>query len=308
MDRQRMLVLFGVAWLSAAALSWFFYTKAVAPHEEKRTLVVVAARDMPMGAKLQKGDLRNAGLAGKDIPKGAVFQARDAIDRVLLYPVSANEPVLLPKLSAVNSAEGVSSTIEPGYRAMSVQITDVSGVAGLVQPNSHVDVLFTRPGTMAEAITSIILQNVKVLSTGRITQVGQPVDAKAPKMPVVTLVLTPADAQKLELAKNQGKISLALRNPQDNVPGNATGPVTTEILDPMVSARLARARRGRTTSIMKANLDDPDVWQRLTGEVKAVDKAKLEEEARRRREKDADKPRVVVDVYRGDKHVQEMFR
>ena len=53
---------------------------------------------------------------------------------------------------------------------MSVQITDVSGVAGLIQPNSQVDVLFTRPGSMAEATTSTILQNVKVLSTGRQTQ------------------------------------------------------------------------------------------------------------------------------------------
>ena len=78
------------------------------------------------------------------------------------------------------STEGVSSTIEPGYRAVSVQITDVSGVAGLIQPNAKVDVIFTRPGSMAEATTSTILQNVKVLSTGRSLQTGQPVDARAP--------------------------------------------------------------------------------------------------------------------------------
>ncbi len=90
-----------------------------------------------------------------------------------------------------------------------------SGVAGLIQPNSRVDVMFTRPGSMAEAITSMILQNVKVLSIGRTVAIGQTLDPRAPKIPIVTLLLPPEDAQKLELAKNQGKISLTLRNPLD---------------------------------------------------------------------------------------------
>jgi Flp pilus assembly protein CpaB len=146
---------------------------------------------------------------------------------------------------------------------------------------------------------------VKVLASGRITQVGQTVDPKAPKMPVVTLLVTPQEAQKLELAKNQGKISLALRNPLDQAQAQNQGPVTTEILDPMISARLARAKRGRTTAVVAANLDDPKVWQDLTGEKKLTDEKKAEED---RRKKEAEKPRIVVDVYRGDKHVQELFR
>ncbi len=130
-----------------------------------------------------------------------------------------------------------------------------------------------------------------------------------PKSPTVTLVLLPDDAQKLELAKSQGKISLSLRNPLDSVQSPTTGTITTEVLDPMISARLARARRGRTTNISKANLEDPNVWQELTGEKKPVDAAKAaaEEEARRKKT-ESEKARVVVDVYRGDKHVQESFR
>jgi Flp pilus assembly protein CpaB len=110
---------------------------------------------------------------------------------------------------------------------------------------------------------------------------------------VVTLVLAPEDAQKLELAKNEGKISLSLRNPLDASQSPSTGPITTEVLDPMIGARLARARPGRTTNVAKANLDDPRVWQELTASQK---------------KKEAEKPRVVVDVYRGDKHLQEVFR
>lgn len=308
MDRQRMLLLFGVAWLSALGLSWFLWAKTRAPKEEKKILVQVAARDMPIGTLLKKTDLKSVALLEKDVPKGALLQDKEAINRVLLYPAAVNEPLLNAKLSNATNVEGISSTIEPGYRAMSVQITDVSGVAGLIQPNARVDVLFTRPGSMAEATTSTILQNIRVLSIGRITQVGQTVDPRAPKMPVATLVVSPEDAQKLELAKNQGKISLALRNPLDSTQGEAGGPITTEVLDPMISARLARARRGRTTNLARANLEDPKVWQELTGEKKPTDDTKRMAEEEARRKKEAEKPRVIVDVYRGDKHVQEMFR
>lgn len=305
MDRQRMLMLFGIAWVSAAALTWFLYANTKAPKEEKRARILALARDMPLGAMLKKTDLKPVLVPQKDVPRGAIFQEAQALNRVLLYPAAANEPLTLAKLSSPSTVEGITATIEPGYRVVAVQITDSSGVAGLLQPNSRVDVLYTRPGNMAEAITSTILQNVRVLSVGRITQVGQTVDPKAPKMPVATLVVTPAEAQKLELAKNQGKISLTLRNPMDQAQAEGSGPITTEALDPMVSARLVRARRGRTTPVVAANLDDPKVWQELTGEKKPVDEQKADEE---RRKKEAEKPRWVVDVYRGDKHVQELFR
>ena len=310
MDRQKLILLMCGAWASAGLLTWFLYAKAVAPQQEKMLRVVVATHDMPTGTLLRKSDLKIVNYPEKDVPKGVVFKTDDGVNRVLMVPVNMNEPILQGKLSAPTSVEGVSSTIESGYRAVSVQITDVSGVAGLIQPGSRVDVLFTRPGSMAEATTSTILQHVKVLSTGKSVAIGQAVDPRAPKSPVVTLVLTPDDAQKLELAKNEGKISLSLRNPLDGTQNASSEPMTTEVLDPMISARLARARKGRTTNLGRANLDDPNVWQDLTGEKKPVDPRKLaaDEEARRKKAAEAEKPKVVVDVFRGDKHTQETFK
>jgi pilus assembly protein CpaB len=200
------------------------------------------------------------------------------------------------KLSDATSVAGVASTIDRGYRAVSVQVTDVSGVAGLIQPGSHVDVLFTRPGSMAEATTSTILQNVKVLSTGRTVAVGQTIDPKAPKSPTVTLVLLPDDAQKLELAKSEGRIGLSLRNPLDSAHSASTEPLTTEVLDPAFADRIERARHGRTRVASNVSLEDPNLWKDLTGERAPHKKPEPE------------RPRVVVDVYRGDKHVQESFR
>jgi len=309
MDRQKKFLLFGAAWVSAFLLTWFLYAKAVAPQQEAMRKVVVATHDMPVGTLVRTTDVKLVNYPEKDIPKGVVFDAKLAAGRVLLVPLNLNEPVLAAKLSQPTSVEGVASIIEPGYRAVSVSITDVSGVAGLIQPGSKVDVLFTRPGSMAEATTSTILQNVKVLSTGKTIQAGQTPDPKAPKSPAVTLVLRPEEAQKLELAKNEGKISLSLRNPLDNSADASTEPMTTEVLDPMISARLARARRGRTTAVGRANLEDPNVWQELTGEKKPTDLRKIaaEEEARRKKA-ETEKPKTVVDVFRGDKHTQETFK
>src|SRR5436305_75466 len=253
MDRQKKLLIFTAAWISAALLSWFVYAKTVAPQQEKQVRLVAATHDMPVGTLLRTSDLKLVNYLERNVPKGAAYDPKDTVNRVLLVPISNNEPVLASKVSAATTVEGISSTIDPGFRAVSVQITDASGVAGLVQPNARVDVLFTRPGSMAEATTSTILENVKVLSTGKLLPTGATADPRAPRSPVVTLLLMPADAQKLELAKNEGKISLSLRNPLDSTKSLETAPITTEVLDPHLNAPMALAKKGRVGG-----------WQELT--------------------------------------------
>jgi len=291
MDRQRALLIFGVALAAATLLSWFLYANTVAPKTEKQVKIVVAAHDMPLGAMLKPADLKTLPYPESGVPKGAVLETKDALYHVVLVSLNTNEPVLVSKLSTVTGAEGMSATIEPGYRAVSVAITDVNGVSGLIQPNSRVDVLFTRTGTIAEASTSTILQNVKVLYTGHAVAAGQTADPRAPKSQVVTLLLTPADAQKLELAKNQGKIGLSLRNPLDKSEAANSGPMTAAVLDPTLEDRIARARRKGS----EKDLSDPKVWAEMAR--KAAPPPKKEE-----------KPAAIVDVYHGDKHVQEAFK
>ncbi len=305
MDRQKILIIFGAAWVSAALLTWLFVSNTHGSKRQNTKKIVAATRDLPLGTRIRKSDIKMVEALDRDLPKGAIFSDKDALDRALLIPVNANEPLSNNKLTSTTGADGIPSTIEAGMRAISVPINDTSGVAGLIQPNSRVDVLFTRPGSMTEAVTAVILQNIKVLAVGRIVQVGQTVDPKATKMPVATLVMSPEDAQKLELAKNEGKISLTLRNPLDQVANPDLEPVNADSLDPLISARIARSRHGRTTNIHGKipNLDDPRVWQELTGEKKLKDEDKIAAV-----KPEAPKPRLVVDVFRGDKHVQETFR
>lgn len=298
MDRRRVLMIFGVAWVSAMALTWFLWAQMKGQKREKYVRVIAAARDMAMGTRLRKADLRALEVLEKDLPKGAVLEPRDAEDRVLLYPVNVNEALNSSRLTTWTKAEGVPATIEPGMRAIAVPITDSSGVAGLVQPRSRVDVLFTRTGSMAEASTVTILEDVEVLAVGRLTQAGQTVDPRAPKVPVATLLVTPEEARKLELAKNQGRISLALRNPLDRSTASDSSVVTADALDPMIYTRSARARRGLPplAGSKLPDVKDEEAWRELTGQRRVEPK------------KEPPKPKVVVDVFRGDKHVQEIFQ
>lgn len=310
MDRQKMLIIFGAAWVSAALLSWFLWAKTSAPQNEKMSRVVAAARDLGAGAKVGRSDLKLVSLPAKDLPKSALLDASLAEGKALLYPVMANEPITTNKLSTLAGAEGVAAVIEPGKRAISVPITDISGVAGLLQPRMHVDVLFTRIGSMSEALTTVVLEDVIVLSIGKNTEVqaaqpgqtsGQSTTTATPNVTqqrAVTLLVSPAEAGKLELAKNQGRLSLALRNPLDRSRMENRQAVTAESLDPELFTRIRRPQMVGAGAGSKLPVDvrDPKAWAALTGT--AEPKAK----------KDPPKPKVVVDVFRGDKHLQETFQ
>jgi pilus assembly protein CpaB len=301
MDRQRMLLIFGAAWVSAILLTWFLYSKTKEPQKEKTIQLVAVTRDLPAGTRLQKADLKLVAVPERDLPRSAVLDLKIAENRTLLYPLTANEPLITSKLASLSGAEGVPATIEPGMRAISVPITDISGVAGLLQPRAHVDLLFTRAGSMAEALTTTVLEDVVVLSIGRNTEVappppsGQaaPAPAASPvtQQRAITLLVTPEDARKVELAKNQGRLSLLLRNPLDRSRLEKNEPVTGEVLDPFL---LTRARRRPPPGV---DVRDPQAWAALTGGAPP----KKEEK------KEPPKPRFVIDVYRGDKHLQESF-
>ena len=101
-------------------------------------------------------------------------------------------------------------------RAVSVRVNEVIGVAGYVLPGTHVDVLATASPTAnpADVTTKVVLANVQVLTAG--TRMEQDLkDGKPVQVTVVTMSVTPEQAERLALASTEGKIQLALRNPMD---------------------------------------------------------------------------------------------
>jgi pilus assembly protein CpaB len=128
-----------------------------------------------------------------------------------------NEPLLEGKLAPRQGGAGLSATIPDGMRAVSVSVNDVIGVAGFVVPGTMVDVLVTgstNPGVQNTNVTRTILENVRVMAAGQ--KVEQDREGKPQTVPVITLLVSPEDANSLTMASTQGRIQLALRNTLDS--------------------------------------------------------------------------------------------
>jgi len=310
MDRKKLLFIFGGAWLSAALLTWILYSATSSARQTKLIRVQAAARDLGAGTRLRKGDLRAVEIPEKEHQRGVFSEEKALLEKTLLFPVTLNEPITQNKLASMGGAEGVSATIPPGKRAVSVQVTDSTSAAGLILPRSHVDVIFTRTGSMAEALSKVILEDISVLSVGRNTEIAitDPKAAAAASSSAalnptaqraVTLLVTPEEAAKLELAKNNGKIGLVLRNPLDAGKINQDQPIYADTLDPYLGARKERmAKMNPTLPGINRTINDDKAWNTLTAQ-KLSKKSKEEEPV---------KPtQKIIDVFRGDKHVQEVF-
>ena len=321
MDRQKLLMIFGGAFAAAALLTWFLYSQTVAPKKEKMITVLAASADLPAGTRMQKIHLKKISIPQSTAPRATVAEDGLALDRALLYPVTQNEPILSTRLSSVTGADGIASLIEPGKRGVSISVADSASAGGLIQPRAHVDVLFTRTGSMAEAVTSTVLEDVIVLSIGRNVEAagavaaGSATPAAAPSTGnrSVTLLVTPEQARVLELAKNQGKISLSLRNPKDSAKDDEVLSATSESIDPGLMLRTAKARAmatGRMPSrafMNVPNLKDDKAWAALVGEDPSQQRPPVAVKPAVAKKEPA-KPRAVIDVFRGDKHVQETFQ
>lgn len=186
--------------------------------------VVVAVANLDLGASLRPEDVRTIDWPAESVPAGAFDNVQDVIGRGLIQPVVQNEAILPSKLASKEAGAGLPPVIRPGYRALSVRVNDVIGVAGYVLPGTHVDVVATvSPTTQPTDVTSkIVLTNVEVLASGtkieRDSEQGKPIAVN-----VVTLLVNPAEVERLTLASTEGKIQLALRNPLDGQAPTTTG-------------------------------------------------------------------------------------
>ena len=136
------------------------------------------------------------------------------LGRGVIIPITMGEFILPSKLAPENAGAGLPSMIPPGMRAVSVRVNEVVSVAGFVGPGTRVDVLLTgTPNGSTEPQTTTVLQNVAVIASGHTLE--RSANGEAQSTPVITLLATPEDAERLTLASSEGKIQLSLRNPLD---------------------------------------------------------------------------------------------
>jgi pilus assembly protein CpaB len=221
--RSRPFVLLALAVLSggaAAYLAMQYIRQQATPlmaATPKNARVVVAAHALPLGTVLGERDVKTVEWAGGALPPGFIGSSAEAVGRGLIVPVQENEPILDAKLAGKGLGGGLPVIIDKGMRAVSVAVDQVVAVAGFVTPATRVDVLLTLNDVQGtkEPATRVIMQNVKTLAAGQSIQ--QDKDGKPQSVPVITLLVTPEQAETLALAASQGRIQLALRNMLDTL-------------------------------------------------------------------------------------------
>jgi len=192
---------------------------------------IVAAKPIAAGEVIQAASLKQVAWP-KNIPLQGGFQSMAGVTgRAALYPVAAGEPLLSADLATPGSGLGIATRIPEGMRAVALRTNDVVAVGGFIYPGSHVDVLVTFGITNHSVpVTAVVLQDVEVLATGQKTEPDP--KGKPTSVDIVTLLLTPEQAERAVLASEKGAIHIVLRNGADQQQVN-TPPISLDELASM---------------------------------------------------------------------------
>ena len=181
---------------------------------QKTKKIAVAAVKLGLGTQIKAEQVSLAEWPESLLPRGTFHEVEKLVGRVTIAEIFPGEPILEARLAPEGSAAGLPAIIPPGMRAMTVKVDEVIGVAGFVAPGTYVDVVATVvEGTGQNAVSRVILQNVKVLASGQRMETQK--DGQAIEVKTVTLQVTPEEAEILALASNAGKLQLVMRNTVD---------------------------------------------------------------------------------------------
>jgi pilus assembly protein CpaB len=224
-----LLVLAVIVGLAAAvyAAGWVAQRSNIAS-----TKVVTAAVDIELGSKINPQMLTTAEWPSESVPADAFKDVKELQDRVLKASVLRGEAIVNRKLSPVGTQGGLSAVIAEGKRAMTVRVNDVIGVAGFALPGNYVDVMVNAQqdrarGESGNQVSMTVLEQVLVLA---VAQEASRDDTKPKVVSAVTLELSPGDAEKLDLARSVGTLSLVLRNQLDKKTVATSGITKAELL------------------------------------------------------------------------------
>ena len=209
---------------------------------------VVAVRPMPTGTYLTPDDVKVVAWPARTPIPGAFSDVKGVVNRGLIAPVLMNEPITESKLAPVGTGGGLPPTIPPGMRAISVKVNEVVGVAGFVVPGTRVDLVVTIARNQ-DSMSRIVVSNVQVLAAGTKIDAGKK-EGEAMPSSVVTLLVSPEDAERIALASNEGKIMLTLRNPLDTNPADTHGVRVAALMGEPAPAPVPKVVKGKPMMVV----------------------------------------------------------
>ena len=197
--------------------------------------VVVLAGDVQLGSRIGSEMLTLVDWPATSIPPGAFTDPKNVDGRVAKTSLQRGEPILESKLAPVGTRGGLSAVVAEGKRAITVRVNDVTGVAGFALPGNYVDIMVSTQQETAklangqeQKISKIVLERILVLA---VAQEANRDETKPKVVSAVTLEVTPEQAEKLDLARSVGTLSLVLRNQVDPQQARTDGATKSVLFD-----------------------------------------------------------------------------
>jgi pilus assembly protein CpaB len=225
MKNSRAFIMLAMAMLAGLAAVVFASRWLIHTSSSAVTTVAVATEDINLGQPLNVNMIHTVSWPTSSVPPGAFADVKSLDGRVVRTSLARGEPVLESKLAPLGTKGGLSAVINSGDRAITVRVNDVIGVAGFALPGNYVDVIVNTQqpqvkNDQQQSISKIVLEKILVLAVAQ--QVSR--DDTQPKVVnAVTLEVTPDQAEKLDLARSVGTLSLVLRNQVDQDTLNTNG-------------------------------------------------------------------------------------
>lgn len=235
MKNTRALVMIGIS-IIAALTAVILASRWISQQSNMSTnKVAVAAIDINLGTRLTPDMIRLTDWPAGSVLKDSFTDLKALDTRVTKVSLQRGEPMTESKLAPVGATGGLSAVVAEGKRAMTVRVNDVIGVAGFALPGNFVDILVStqeennnKAGNNKDLnISKLVLERILVLA---VAQEASQNETKPKVVSAVTLEVTPEQAEKLDLARSVGQLSLALRNQVDLKPTLTDGATKQTLL------------------------------------------------------------------------------
>jgi len=238
----RTILVVGIAIGLASAATYLVYraiqSRPMREVEVAHAFAVVAAHPLTLGSRVTAADVKVVPWPAANPVPGGFIAIDQVVDKGVIAPIAENEPLNSNNLASKEAGVGLPPTIPPGMRAISVKVNEVIGVAGFVVPGTRVDVMVILH-TGNTSVARVVVGNVQVLTAGTRYDQESAREGKALPSSVVTLMVSPSDAELVGLAAAEGQIMLTLRNPLDTAVTPTTGTSSSRLAGDQPAAKPA---------------------------------------------------------------------
>lgn len=199
------------------------------------TAIVVTKGSIAPGQELKADDLTMGEVASASLPEGAFTDIKQAVGRTTQMSLAKGQPILPTVLAAEGAGTGWQALVPKDMRAITIEVNEFSGLAGMITPNANVDVATTVQGEDNAGMSSrTIVQNVKVLAVGQRVSADQkpqtnPNNGQPEPFRNVTLLVKPEEAEAIHLATQTGRPWLLLRNGKDDKVEKSSGVTVADL-------------------------------------------------------------------------------